>query len=64
MDGRGRVFDNIFVERLWDSVKVEEMYLHDYQTVREAREGLGQYFPSYNSDSPGEREERQIHRGR
>jgi putative transposase len=50
MDGRGRVFDNIFVERLWRSVKVEEVYLHDYQTVGDARQGLGQYFPFYNRD--------------
>jgi putative transposase len=52
MDGRGRVFDNIFVERLWRSVKVEEVYLHDYQTVREVRDGLGWYFPFYNEERP------------
>ena len=40
MDGRGRAFDNIFVERLWRSVKYEEVYLKDYQNVVEAREGL------------------------
>lgn len=50
MDGRGRVFDNIFVERLWRSVKYEEVYLKDYETVREAREGLAQYFTFYNDD--------------
>jgi len=44
MDGKGRVFDNIFVERLWRSVKVEEVYLHDYQTVAEAHAGLGAVF--------------------
>jgi len=44
MDGRGRVFDNIFVERLWRSVKYEEVYLHSYQTVSEARHGLARYF--------------------
>ena len=49
MDGKGRVFDNIFVERLWRSVKVEEVYLHDYQTVAEARYGLGRYFDLYNN---------------
>jgi putative transposase len=52
MDGRGRVFDNIFIERLWRSVKVEEVYLHDYQTVRDVREGLGWYFPFYNEERP------------
>ena len=52
MDGRGRVFDNIFIERLWRSVKVEEVYLHDYQTVREVRDGLGWYFPFYNGERP------------
>jgi putative transposase len=48
MDGRGRAFDNIFVERLWRSVKYEEVYLKDYRTVSEAREGLQLYFPFYN----------------
>ena len=48
MDGRGRAFDNIFVERLWRSVKYEEVYLKDYRDVPEARQGLGQYFPFYN----------------
>ena len=41
MDGRGRLFDNIFVERLWRSVKYEEVFLHDYQNVGESRRGLG-----------------------
>jgi putative transposase len=48
MDGKGRVFDNIFVERLWRTVKVEEVYLRDYQTVAEARLSLGRYFAFYN----------------
>ena len=48
MDGRGRVFDNIFVERLWQTVKYEGIYLHDYQHVPEARLGLGRYFDLYN----------------
>ncbi|MSU37041.1 MAG: transposase, partial [Pedosphaera sp.] len=48
MDGRGRAFDNIFVERLWRSVKYEEVYLKDYRTVTEAREGLQLYFTFYN----------------
>jgi putative transposase len=49
MDGRGRVFDNIFSERLWRTVKVEEVYLRDYQTVAEARYSLGRYFGLYNN---------------
>ena len=48
MDGRGRAFDNIFVERLWRSVKYEEVYIKDYRNVAEAREGLQRYFPFYN----------------
>jgi len=42
------VFDNIFVECLWRTVKVEEVYLHEYETVAEARAGLGRYFEFYN----------------
>lgn len=48
MDGRGRYLDNIFVERLWRSVKYEEVYLHDYQTPGEAYLGLKRYFKFYN----------------
>lgn len=48
MDGRGRVYDNIFVERLWRSVKYEAVYLHDYETVPEAEGGLAEYFDFYN----------------
>jgi putative transposase len=48
MDGRGRVFDNIFVERLWRSVKYEEVYPNDYEDVRAAHQGLSRYFPFYN----------------
>jgi putative transposase len=48
MDGRGRAFDNIFIERLWRSVKYEEVYLHDYRRVIEAIIGLGNYFKFYN----------------
>ena len=48
MDGRGRAFDNIFVERLWRSVKYEEVYLKDYVTVKEAVGSLGAYFRFYN----------------
>jgi len=47
-DGRGRVFDNIFVERLWRSVKYEEVYLKDYSTVAIAIENLQSYFQFYN----------------
>ena len=50
MDGRGRALDNIFVERLWRSVKYEEVYLNDYQNVRAAKEGLGRYFGFYNTE--------------
>jgi len=50
MDGRRRLYDNIFVERLWRTVKYEEVYLHDYQRVREARNGLGRYFHFYNTE--------------
>jgi len=50
MDGKGRVFDNIFVERLWRTVKVEEVYMRDYQTVAEARYYLGRYFEFYNNE--------------
>jgi Transposase and inactivated derivatives len=47
-DGRGRALDNIFVERLWRSVKYEEIYLHDYQSVKEVRRALRAYFDFYN----------------
>ena len=52
MDGRGRVFDNIFVERFWRSVKYEEVYLKDYQSVPEAAESLRQYMAFYNDERP------------
>jgi putative transposase len=52
MDGRGRVFDNIFIERLWRSVKYEEVFLKDYQSVREAIAGLRAYFSFYNNERP------------
>ena len=50
MDGKGRAFDNIFVERLWRSLKYEEVYLKDYQTVRDAIIGIGSYFKFYNNE--------------
>lgn len=48
MDGRGRCMDNIFVERLWRSLKYEEVYLKDYASVAEARAGISDYFQFYN----------------
>lgn len=48
MDGRGRALDNVFVERLWRSVKYEEIYLRSYQSVRESEEGIAAYFAFYN----------------
>ena len=50
MDGRGRAWDNIFVERLWRSVKYEEVYLHDYESVAQAIRGLGNYFNFYHRE--------------
>jgi putative transposase len=50
MDGRGRALDNIFVERLWRSVKYEEVYLKDYRNVDEAKQGLRDYFEFYNRE--------------
>jgi putative transposase len=52
MDGKGRALDNIFTERLWRSVKYEEVYLSDYASPREAREGLARYFRFYNTERP------------
>jgi len=48
MDGRGRCLDNVFVERLWRSLKYEEVYLHAYDDAREARAGIARYFVFYN----------------
>ena len=50
MDGRGRVFDNIFIERLWRSLKYEEVYLKEYATVTEAVENITHYFHFYNEE--------------
>ena len=50
MDGKGRALDNIFVERLWRSVKYEWLYTHDFQTVSELRAGLDEYFEFYNTE--------------
>lgn len=52
MDGRGRCFDNIFVERLWRTVKQEEVYLKEYEDVWEAEESLRKYFDFYNFNRP------------
>jgi putative transposase len=50
MDGRGRALDNVFVERLWRTVKYEEVYLRDYQSVWDARQHLARYFAFYNEE--------------
>lgn len=67
MDGRGRALDNVFVERLWRSVKYEEVYLKDYSDVQEAKAGIGKYFEFYNNvrlhQSLGYKTPRQIYRG-
>ena len=52
MDGKGRALDNIFVERLWRTVKYEEVYLKDYQSMAEAVDALGAYFRFYNDQRP------------
>jgi putative transposase len=52
MDGRGRAFDNIFVERLWRTLKYEDIYLKDYQDVPELFQGLTRYFIFYNEERP------------
>lgn len=52
MDGRGRALDNIFVERLWRTVKYEEVYLNDYSSVPIGRTRLANYFPFYNVERP------------
>ena len=52
MDGRGRALDNVFVERLWRTVKYEEVYLQDYGTPKEAMQGLGRFFQVYNGQRP------------
>ncbi len=52
MDGKGRCLDNVFVERLWRTVKYEDIYLWKYEAVPELRQGLGRYFPYYNAGRP------------
>ena len=52
MDGKGAWRDNVFVERLWRTIKYEEVYLHAYRDVREARAGLARYLTFYNAKRP------------
>src|SRR5438128_9237256 len=65
MDGKGRCMDNIFVERLWRSLKYEEVYLHAYASVAEAKAGIGAWLSFYNEErqhqSLGYRTPRQIY---
>jgi len=67
MDGRGRCLDNVFVERLWRSVKYEDLYLRGYEAVAEVRQGLGRYFGYYNEERPhqalGYQTPAQVYRG-
>jgi len=50
MDGKGRYIDNIFVERLWRSLKYEEVYLNAYASVAEAKAGIGSWLGFYNQE--------------
>jgi len=52
MDGKGRALDNVFTERFWRSLKYEEVYLYDYASPREAREGIDRYMKLYNGQRP------------
>jgi len=52
MDGQGAWRDNVFVERLWRSLKYEEVYLHAYDSVAEARASIGRYLGFYNAKRP------------
>jgi len=52
MDSRGRAFDNIFIERLWRSVKYEEVYLNEYESVKHVVQGITRYFEFYNTERP------------
>ncbi len=67
MDGRGRVFDNIFIERLWRTVKYEHLYLYDYETVPAVAQGLDRYFQFSNTERPhqslGYRTPAEVHHG-
>lgn len=65
MDGKGRALDNIFVERLWRTVKHEHIYLHEYKTVKELSKGLEEFFFFYNNErlhqSLGYRPPQEVH---
>ena len=50
MDGKGRALDNVYVERLWRSLKYEDIYLNSYETLEELHGGVGRYFRFYNTD--------------
>jgi putative transposase len=67
MDGRGRCLDNVFVERVWRSVKYEDVYIRGYETVPELERGLAAYFRFYNHDRPhqalGYRTPAEVHAG-
>ena len=52
MDGKGRWMDNVLIERLWRSVKYEDIYLKEYRTVLALRDGLKEYFKFYNNERP------------
>jgi len=52
MDGKGRALDNVFIERLWRSVKYEDIYLRGYESLKEVRQGLKKYFEFYNEKRP------------
>lgn len=52
MDSKGRALDNIFVERLWRSLKYEEVYINEYETPRDARQGISKYLKYYNEERP------------
>ena len=67
MDGRGRCLDNVFVERLWRSVKYEDVYLRGYEVVPELQRGPDRYFTFYNEERPHQslegRTPREVYRG-
>ncbi len=52
MDGKGRWIDNVFIERVWRSLKYEEVYLKAYENVVQAKRGIGDYFQFYNQERP------------
>ena len=54
MDGKGRALDNVFIERLWWSVKYEYVYLHDHPTVLSLHRGLGTYLEFFNRGRPNQ----------